>query len=102
MPPRGPFCLSDHAVLSDKLKTIKTRLLFFFLKPKLFYHFGITISELLLAFLVQVINVTSYEGSGFCLCMASDTPDNFGLTVVLSRTVVPDFLHHWSFRAPLF
>ena len=29
----------------------------------------------------------AHEGSGFCLCMASDTPDNFGLTVVLSRTV---------------
>ena len=37
--------------------------------------------------MVQEINVTSYEGSGFCFCMASDTPDDFDLMAVLSRTV---------------
>ncbi|GBB84007.1 hypothetical protein RclHR1_10650007 [Rhizophagus clarus] len=41
----------------------------------------------IISFRGPVTFLGAHEDIGLCLCMASDTPDDFGLMAVLSRTV---------------
>ncbi|GES99928.1 hypothetical protein RCL_jg2875.t1 [Rhizophagus clarus] len=79
------FPINDNQLIEHQSNAVKSHD-----SAEILYHITFFIHApvgSIISFRGPVTFLGAHEDIGLCLCMASDTPDDFGLMAVLSRTV---------------